>query len=268
MFNYYEGDSILHRMNPVLKLGSIGISMIILTFSFDPFVPFMLLITLLILSLWLGKVPILAMCKGLIPFFTLALGFFIMQVAFPRGASGAELFNIGNFVVYQESFMRGIALGLRVLAFSAYALLFVATTDPTELLLSLMQQAKLPPKYGYSILAAYRFFPLYQSEFTNLKEAHQVRGASERKGLKGKFEELRRYAIPLLAQAIRKAERVAIAMEARGFTGEGNRHYHKQVSVHSVDWVLAMGLLGLVPVFILIINHFGLLQVWDGSAFF
>ncbi len=39
MFNYYEGQSLLHQMNPVLKLASIGISMILLTFSFDPFVP-------------------------------------------------------------------------------------------------------------------------------------------------------------------------------------------------------------------------------------
>lgn len=268
MFNYYEGQSILHQMNPVLKLSSIGFSMIILTFSFDPFVPLMLLITLLLLSFWLGNVPFLAMLKGLIPFLTLAIGFFIMQVLFPRGASGPVVFSLGNFVVYQESFLRGMALGLRVLAYSAYALLFVATTDPTELLLSLMQQAKLPPKYGYSILAAYRFFPLYQSEFTNLKEAHQVRGVNERTGLKGKFEELRRYAIPLLAQAIRKAERVAIAMEARGFTGDRNRNYYKQISVNSIDWLLALGFVFLVPIFILIINHFGLFQIWDGSAFF
>jgi len=268
MFNYYEGQSILHQMNPVFKLTSIGLSMILLTFSFDPFVPFTLLITLLLLSLWLGKVPILAMLKGLLPFILLAFGFFIMQVVFPRSAGGTELISLGRLVVYQETFIRGSALGFRVLAYAAYSILFVATTDPTELLLSLMQQTKLPPKYGYSILAAYRFFPLYQSEFTTLKEAHQVRGVNERRGFKGKTEQLHRYAIPLLAQAIRKAERVAIAMEARGFTGEGNRNYYKRITVTPIDWLLAIGLLSLVPATILFMNHFGLLQVWDGSLFF
>ena len=268
MFNYYEGDSILHQMNPVLKLASIGLSMIVLTFSFDPFVPFTLLITLLVLSLFLGKVPVLAMFKGLVPFLLLAFGFFIMQVAFPRDASGPVLLNLGSLVVYQESFFRGMALGLRVLAYAAYALLFVATTDPTELLLSLMQQIKLSPKYGYSILAAYRFFPLYQSEFTTLKEAHQVRGLNERNGIKGIIERLRRYAIPLLAQAIRKAERVAIAMEARGFTGDRDRNFYRQLSVTPRDWLLAVILLSLVPCTILVMHHFGLLLIWDGSLFF
>ncbi len=268
MFSYYEGQSVLHRMNPVLKLAGTGLSMIILTFSFDPFVPLALLVIILLVSLTLGKVPLAAMAKGLMPFMILAFGFFMMQVAFPRDAGGDIAFRISRLIIYQESVVRGSALGLRVLAYAAYALLFVATTDPTALLLSLMQQTRLSPKYGYSILAAYRFFPLYQSEFTSLKEAHQVRGFSEKRSLKGKFEKLRRYAIPLLAQAIRKAERVAVAMEARGFTGEYDRTYYKIIEVRPIDWVLAIGLTSLVPLLIFVMHYFGLLLVWDGSLFF
>lgn len=268
MFNYYEGSSNLHHMNPVLKLASIGLSMIILTFSFDPFVPLTIFLLLLLLSYKMGNVPLKAMLKGLAPFCILAFGFFWMQVAFPRGASGAELMTLGRFVVYQETFFRGLALGFRVLAYSTYSLLFVATTDPTELLLSLMQQAKLPPKYGYSILAAYRFFPLYQSEFTTLKEAHRVRGFNPKRNLKGKATQLRRYAIPLLAQAIRKAERVAIAMEARGFTGEPHRQFYKIIKINSVDWLLAGLLLLIVPLTMVLMSYFGLLLVWDGGLFF
>lgn len=268
MFNYYEGQSLLHQMNPVLKLGSIGISMIFLTFSFDPFVPLTLLIIMLTLSYWIGKVPLAAMLKGLLPFVLLAFGFFMMQVLFPRSTDDPVFISMGRIMISQQAFFRGCALAFRVLAYAAYALLFVATTDPTELLLSLMQQTKLSPKYGYSMLAAYRFFPLYQSEFATLKEAHLVRGGRERKGLKGKGEQLYRYAIPLLAQAIRKAERVAIAMEARGFTGESGRNYFKKITVTPMDWVLALFLFALVPVVMVVMNHFQVLYVWDGSLFF
>lgn len=268
MFNYYEGQSLLHQMNPVLKLASIGISMILLTFSFDPFVPVTLLVILLILSFWMGNVPLSAMLKGLLPFVLLAFGFFMMQVLFPRSTDDPVFIHLGPLLISQQAFLRGCALAFRVLAYAAYALLFVATTDPTELLLSLMQQTRLSPKYGYSMLAAYRFFPLYQSEFATLKEAHLVRGGRERKGLKGKGEELYRYAIPLLAQAIRKAERVAIAMEARGFTGERGRHYYRKITVNPVDWVLAVVLFSLVPTVMLMMYHFEVLYVWDGSLFF
>ena len=268
MFSFYEGDSLFHTMNPVAKLVAIGLSMIMLTVSFDPVVPGVLLVVVLVLACSYGKVPFLAMIKGLIPFLLLGFGFFWMQIAFARDASGPILLTLGPISVYQEAMIRGMALALRVLCYAAYALLFVATTDPSEFILSLMQQGKLPPVYGYSILAAYRFFPLYQSEYQILKEAHQVRGANEGQSFWGTIKKLKRYAIPLLAQAIRKAERVAIAMEAKGFTGKRERTYYRKLKVHLSDVIIASALILLVPGVMLFAHQYGWLIVWRGSVFF
>lgn len=52
-----------------------------------------------------------------------------------------------------------------------------------------------------------------------------------------------RYSIPLFSQGIRKAERIAIAMEARGFTGTKERTYYQTTHVVAKDWAYAFLLL-------------------------
>lgn len=268
MFAFYEGDSIFHRMNPTFKLAAVGFGMILLTFSFDPFVPAVLFITVLVLARSSANIPIKAMMKGLLPFFFLGLGFLWMHLGFSRANHEIELFSIGSFTIYQEALIRGGALFFRVNAYAAFSLFFVATTNPTELLLSLMQQAKVSPLYGYSILAAYRFFPLYQSEFQILKEAHQVRGLGLERGIRHRFRQLKRFAIPLLAQAIRKAERVAIAMEARSFNGQRKRNYYHRLHVTRYDWLLALVLMMIVPIIMIAAYQLGFLIIWEGGLFF
>ncbi|MEX2356464.1 MAG: energy-coupling factor transporter transmembrane component T [Thermaerobacterales bacterium] len=270
MFSYYEHDSLLHRMNPAVKLAAVGLCLILLTVVFDPFVPLVLLVGITVAARLAGGVPPLAMVKGLLPFTVLAFGFFWMQVVFPRGDAGDYTLatQVGSVPIYLETVLRGAALGLRVLCYAAFALLFVATTDPTRLVLSLMQHARLSPRFGYSLLAAYRFFPLYHSEFMILRAAHQVRGAEEGQGLRGRVGRLRRYAIPLLAGAVRRAERVAIAMEARGFPGKTPRHYYTAVPIGAGDWLLGASLVAMTVGTALVAHRLGLLQLWDGSLYF
>lgn len=268
MFTFYEHDSIFHRMNPTAKMVAIGVAMIVLTFSFDPFVPASVLFIVLTLAKWFAKIPLKTMLQGLFPFIMLGFGFLWMHVGFSRGNHVNPWFQIGNFIVYQEALMRGSALMFRVNAYAAFSLLFVATTNPTDFLLSLMQQARVSPKIGYSILAAYRFFPLYQSEFQILKEAHLVRGMGIEKSLGHRFKQIKRFSIPLIAQAIRKAERVAIAIEARGFTNDKDRVFYRQLKVSHHDWILALGIIMLVPMMILIVYVLGGLTLWRGGLFF
>ncbi len=88
-----------------------------------------------------------------------------------------------------------------------------------------MQQCKLLPKLAYGIMAGYRFLPLIKEEFQTLQNAHWVRGVARARTIPEKVQQLKRYVIPLLAGAIRKAERTALAMESKGFTGEKNEYF-------------------------------------------
>lgn len=154
-----------------------------------------------------------------------------------------------------------ISLSLRSLCFFALSLLFVLTTDSTKFMLRLMQQLKFPPKLTFGILSGYRFLPAFQYELQILRQAHRIRGIPKPKGIKDRLQQFRRYLIPLLAEAIRKSERVAIAMESKGFTGSTDRiHYHKVV-VDKRDWLFLVFFIGVFFVIVFVMYWLGLLNI-------
>ncbi|MEC0372474.1 energy-coupling factor transporter transmembrane component T family protein [Paenibacillus chibensis] len=154
----------------------------------------------------------------------------------------------GLLRITEESFYRGLHLGFRSIAFAAEGLLFVSTTPSVRLFYALMQSFKLPPRFAYSFMASIRLLPMVWEEFLIRRQALQVRGAQVKgKGLKGLMEHIRMYAVPLLSQSIRRAHRVAIAMEAKQFNGKGRRTYYYPSRVSWSDGIAAL-LLILVPI--------------------
>jgi len=62
-----------------------------------------------------------------------------------------------------------------------------------------------------------------------------------------------RYALPLFTQGIRKSERIAIAMEVRGFTGTRDRTYYQTTEVMTKDVAYLLSLLiGVIGIIIFI----------------
>lgn len=98
----------------------------------------------------------------------------------------------------------------------------------------------LPPRYSYSLLAALRFLPTLETELAMFRTAHQIRGA---RGSGGKelIRRWYRYAIPLLAGGIRRAERVALVMEAPGFHDRKDRTYFRSLRWHRRDTLFVTG---------------------------
>lgn len=152
------------------------------------------------------------------------------------GSGDAEWFRLGFIRITEESFYRGLHLGFRGLQVAAVGLLFSLTTRPVALFYALMQQWKVAPKYAYSFLAALRMLPLMLEEFQTLRYALKVRGRKRRGNwLTGWYTTLRMYAIPLLAQSIRRAHRTAVAMEAKRFSTHTKRTYYYQSSYSKLD---------------------------------
>jgi energy-coupling factor transport system permease protein len=86
-----------------------------------------------------------------------------------------------------------------------------------------VQQLRVPYRIGYTALAAFRFVPRFGHELDVIRQAHRVRGSH---GGRGPFAAVARwfgYVVPLLAGAIRHAERVALAMDARAFGAHPDR---------------------------------------------
>jgi energy-coupling factor transport system permease protein len=131
----------------------------------------------------------------------------------------------------------GIAVALRVFAVGLTGLLAVLPTDPTDLADALMQDMNLAPRLALSTLASLRLAPLVATDWRTLGLARRARGL-DAGGSPGRWLILVGSALlALLTTAIRRATRLAIAMDARGLRA-GPRSFARPVVMRASDWLL------------------------------
>jgi energy-coupling factor transport system permease protein len=257
---------LLHEINPSIKALSVVVSVLLLSLFFDPITPLLTIIWSVWITFWFGKVSFRKWILLFSPFLLIALIYVWSTMLFPRLHEGDRIIWEWGFIILSaEGFQRGLSLGLRVLSFASLSILFTLTTKPTEFLLSLMQQCKLPPKLAYGIMAGYRFLPLIKEEFETIQMAHRVRGVAQANTIRDKIKQLKRYVIPLLAGAIRKAERTALAMESKGFTGAKERIFYREIIVTHRDWLFFIFIIGAVLLSVLVSWKLGYLQFYNGE---
>ncbi len=264
LFAQYERASPLARINPVVKLAvALGI-MMAATAIFDAAALAALLVLALALTVVAGRVPLRVLGRGLLPFILFGLGYLWMNALFPREGSAAPLLVLGPLRVDGQGLANGATMGLRALCFGGHSLLFVATTDPTIFALSLVRQLRLSPRAAYSLLAAYRLLPLLESELRQIRAAHRMRGVGEGQGLRGKVLRIYRYTLPLLAGSLRRAGRIAAAMESRGFDGSRDRTWYRDVRVARRDWLYAAAMTAALAAILVAAGSLGRLTAWSG----
>jgi len=151
----------------------------------------------------------------------------------------------GIIKISEESFYKGLLLGFKSASFGFLGLVFLLTSRPVMLFYALMQQLRLPAKFAYSFMAALRLVPIIIDELQARSNAFKVRGVTFSKGVKGMFERLRLYMLPIFAQSIRRAQRLAIAMEAKRFQIGADRTYYYPTSYQPIDGVFALLLISL-----------------------
>lgn len=233
--------NLLHDMNPSLKFITVTIAMLGLAFFFNPWTPLLFFFSILVLQLVFSRMDWKLWSLFMLPFVIGAFGYLWTTIVFGAETGGTVIWSPFGYDVRDEQLALALSLSFRVLAFSSLSLLFALTTDPVKFVMSLMQQLKLSPKLAYGVLVGYQFLPVLKDEFFQIQQAHRLRGAAVEKFWWQRVLDVRRVIIPMLAGAVRKAERSAFAMEARGFTGEVRSEYYHPVRLGRLDF--AMGLL-------------------------
>ena len=153
----------------------------------------------------------------------------------------APVFQLGGWTLYSGALETGLATGLRIAAIVVLAFIAGLSTTGPDLVRATVQQLRVPYRIGYTALAAFRFVPRFRHELEIIRQAHRVRGAH---GGRGPFTAIARWAgyiVPLLAGAIRHAERVALAMDARAFGAYADRTERHLVPFRTRDTVFLVG---------------------------
>ncbi|HEY1213413.1 MAG TPA: energy-coupling factor transporter transmembrane component T, partial [Bryobacteraceae bacterium] len=218
----------LHRVNPGVKLilAIVMFIVVVLTHNLNTMI-YLTIGTLLPLTLFSGH-PVKRLLLYASPFLLIFLSSSAGMMMFGNGET--LWYRLGFIRITEESFYRGLHLGFRGLQVASVGLLFSLTTRPVALFYAMMQQWNIAPKYAYSFLAALRMVPVILEEFQTLRHALKVRGKKKRSVFTGWYTTLRMYAIPLLAQSIRRAHRTAVAMEAKRFSMQKQRTYYYRIT--------------------------------------
>lgn len=194
----------------------------------------------------------------LIPFLFIFLSTSSSMILFGKGE--ITLFKFAYVHITKESLIRGIHIGFRTLSFAMLSLTFALTTRPVKLFYSLMQQLKLSPKYAYTFMAAIRLIPIMIEEFHTIRNAQKVRGIQGQKNL---FKRMKILMIPLLSQSIRRAHRIAVAMEAKKFDSSKKRTYFYEIRFSKFDIFFASYFLIMFGLAYLFSLHFPIFPVTD-----
>ncbi|MCA1030832.1 energy-coupling factor transporter transmembrane protein EcfT [Bacillus timonensis] len=242
-FTYRE--TWMHKINPSVKL--LTLVFLFLAVLFIHNVSFIVNFTIMTFVLFLGFTghPLKRVLLITIPFLIIFVSTSSSMILFGQGET--TWFTFGLIHISEESFYRGIHIGFRALIFASLGITFALTTRPVFLFYSLMQQLKVKPKYAYSFMAGLRLIPIMVEEFQTIRMAMKVRGVTHEKGLKKIFQKVKAYSIPMLAQSIRRAHRIAVAMEAKRFSSVENRTYYYQVSYSKYDLLFVLYFVIMIP---------------------
>ncbi len=215
----------LVRANPVVKLIAAAVLMAVLFVASGPITPALVLAGILV-SLPLAGLGVRTLLGRTWPLLVAALMVGVLNVLLaPASSDGPD-------------FTTGLALGLRLLGIALSGVIALATTDPTDLADSLQQQARLSPRLAVGALAAVRMLPILAVEWQLLGMARRARGVSAGwspiAAARLAFGKL----LALLVGAVRRATRLALAMEARSFGAAPCRTIARPQRLRATDWVL------------------------------
>lgn len=230
---------LLHEMNPSVKFIIVTVSMLTMAFFFNPWTPLLFWLGILALQVTMSRINWKLWALMMLPFTLGAVGYLWTTLVFGADTGGEVIGSFAGIQVTDTQWAHAWSLTFRVMAFSTLSLLFAFTTNPVTFVMSLMQQLKISPKIAYGTMVGYQFLPVLKDELTQIRQAQRLRGVGQDRHWWQRIAGTRRLLIPMLAGAVRKAERAAFAMEARGFTGERREEFYRPVKVSGLDYVLA-----------------------------
>jgi len=186
-----------------------------------------------------------------LPFVLTCLSSALTLALFGRGEH--VLWQWGIIKISEESIRSGLIIGMKSLAIGMISLVLLLTTRPVLLFYALMQQFRFPAKFAYSFMAAVRLVPIVIEEWQTRTHALKVRGVTFSRGIKGLYERLKMYSVPLFAQSVRRAQRIAVAMEAKQFRMNQSRTYYYETAFSKVDAYLAAYVCSSLVVMVLVL---------------
>jgi len=232
---YYPGDTLAYRIDPRIKIILVFIFITAL-FIIKNLLGFGLTLILLTAIMLLTGIPFKWAWITLRPLRLIIIFAFLMHIFFT--SSGRIIFSLGLVTIFDQGVINGVVTSARLILLVLGTTLLTLTTTPIELtdalesLLGFLKSVKVPVHEIAMMMAlALRFIPILLIESERIMKAQASRGADYDSG--NPIDRAKNFIsllIPLLVSIFRRADELAIAMDARCYRG-GEKHTRMQ-SLH------------------------------------
>lgn len=247
---YLDRGTWLHRLHPVVRLLGMGA----------------VFVAAFVVERPLGQVPLVCLLGVLLAgsgafenvrrlgilFVMIFLMTFLIWTFFYGPDGAPPLLRWGPVVVSRTApwFALGMALKLNVLL--AAGLLFLSTTRIEEFSYALCRLG-LPHKVGFTMTMAFRLVPVFLDSALAVVQAQRCRGLDFDRGTLR--QRLGRYApviVPVFMGALRRADNMAMALEARGFQSERARTVFRAYRFGVADAAALLVLIGITAAYLVL----------------
>ncbi len=240
---FFPGNSILHRLDPRMKL-ILTLLYIVIIFLAKDLIAVFLLAALSFLFVPIGKIPMRTILKSLKPLRFILIFTSFFNIFFRTGEK--VLFEWHFIHIYLEGVVFTVVIAVRIIALLVgttmlltYTTSPIALTDAIEQLLAPLRKIHVPVhEFAMMMTIALRFIPTLIEETDKIMSAQKARGADFETGsLLHRAKALIPIFIPLFVSSIRRASDLATAMECRCYHGGKGRTRMNILHYHGRDFV-------------------------------
>lgn len=237
---YVPGNSIVHRLDPRTKITIIFFFVFIVFFA-NNLPSYSVLVIFALTSMITSKVPIRFILKGLTPVWFLIIFTFLLHLFITK--EGTLVFDFWIFKFYSGGIFQGIAISIRFFLLILVTSLLTLTTTPIEItdaiedMLRPLKKVKFPVhELALMMSISLRFIPTLMQETDKISRAQASRGVDFRTGpIKDRIKAVIPLLVPLFVSAFKRAEELAMAMEARGYQGGEGRSKLRELKIEKRD---------------------------------
>lgn len=238
---YYPAKSLIHRLDPRVKIVCTLLFLISL-FLQDSVLGYAMATVFLATVIKISKVPLKFIVKGLKAVVILLLFTVVMNLFLTTG--GEELVNFWIFHITEKGLRTSVFMAIRLIYLIMGSSIMTFTTTPNSLtdglesLLHPLNRLKVPVhEVAMMMSIALRFIPILLEETDKIMKAQIARGADLESGnLIQKTKAMVPILVPLFVSAFRRANDLAMAMEARCYHGGEGRTKMKPLVYKSRDY--------------------------------
>ena len=237
---YVPGKSLIHHLDPRSKLLAM-ILYIVIVFWANNVVTNIIMVAFTLIVVLLSKIKLSFFLKGVRPMIGIILFTTLFQMFFTLG--GQTYFQFAFLKITSYGFSQAVLIFMRFVLIIFFSTLLTLTTTPLSLadavesLLKPFVRFKVPAhEIGLMLSLSLRFVPTLMDDTTRIMKAQRARGVDFGEGnLIQKVKSIIPILIPLFASSFKRADALALAMEARGYQGGDGRTKYRVLQWHLKD---------------------------------